>query len=442
MILIVGAGAVGSAIARDLAETNEVRVIDRDPDRIDALTGDLDVAGVAGDGRSLSVLEEAGLDRAEVVVASTDSDAANIMICNAATEFGDPDTVARVKDLDVYRTWQGTDGGLGVDAMVAVDVVTAETVARTLAVPGATAVESFADGTVEIAEFELDADAPIVGSSVADVDRSPSVTFTAIFRDEGLVIPDGDTVFRAGDRVVVMGGPHGVSGFAETVGAEELPNDEEVLVVGGDPLGYQIARALETRGINAEIVERDPDRVEQLRDELDDATVTEADAIRVGGFDPAILDDARVVVGATDDDTNYLLTRLARERGIERTAAVVRDLDVVELFERTTDGVVVHPQDSLAGEILGRLYDHGPESVGVFEHDDAEVFEIVVDADSVLTGQPLETAVDRLPARCVVGAVIRGGSLDVPRGNHIIQSGDRVFVFLETSAAPEIADLI
>lgn len=443
MILIIGAGDVGSNIASDLSETHDVTVVDKSADKVDTLSAELDVSGVAGDGRSVAVLEEAGINHADIVIASTDSDAANIMTANAANRSGDPHTIARVKNVGLFETWESIDGDLGVDTMLCIDVLAAEAVGRTIALPGALAVDTFADGLVEVAEFEIGDDTPVTGQSIQEADRYASLTFAAILRGEDVFIPDGETVIESGDRLVVIGSLNGVSRFAEDISSHPtLTAEDSIEIVGGDALGYQIAEQFEARGWSPHVVERDPERATQLKSRLGGSSVAEADIMEIGGFNPDYLLNADLVVGTVDDDTNYVLTQLAREFGVERTAAIVDDPAIVELFEETGLDVVVHPQEIISGEILRAVYGPGPEDVGVFDHDKAEVLELVVDTESVLTGSALGSAANKLPAGVVVGAIIRQGTLHPPRGNTIIQSGDRVIVFADAEVAEDVSDLV
>ncbi|WP_049922566.1 Trk system potassium transporter TrkA [Halopiger djelfimassiliensis] len=440
MILVIGAGDVGSNLVSDLEDSHEVTVVDRDPDRIDSLTARYDVTGVVGDGRSIATLREADIDRAEIVVASTDSDAANVMVCNAAKHSGDPYTIARVKEVGLFETWRSLEGGLGVDTMLCIDRLAAEAVARTIALPGALSVDTFAGGKVEVAEFEIGADTPITGRSVAEADRYASTTFVAVLRDDEVIIPTGETVIRQGDRVVAIGSLTSISQFAEAVSDQPaLESDANVVIVGGDELGYQIAQQFESRGWSPTIIERDPDQANRLATRLRSSSVTETDATNVGGFNPDVLSGADLAVGAVDDDTNYLLAQLATEFDVDRTAAVVDDPDVVELFEETGLDVIVHPEDSIVSETLRVIYGTGPEEVSVLEHDSAEVLEVVVDEESALTGKALQDATDQLPADIVIGAIVRNDQLQIPRGNRIIQAGDRVIVFVDASVAGEVA---
>ena len=442
-LLVVGAGDVGSNIVRDLTRTHTLTVVDRDPDRIEALTAQSDATGLVGDGRSLSTLREAGLDQADTVVACTDNDSTNVMVANAAKRATDAHTIARVKAVGLLRAWQSSEDGFGVDTMLCLDLLAARTLVQTLALPGADAVETFADDLAETAQFHIGEGTPVTGKTVAEADQYPSVTFAAIVRDDDVIVPDGETVIESGDSLVVIGSPSAVSRFGREVSERPAPTaDDDILVIGGDTLGYQIARLFEERELPVHVVERDSERVEWLANRLDDSDVVQADATDLEEFGFDRLPDADFVVSAVDDDTNYLTTRLARELGAARTATTVDNPDLLELFEEDGFDLFVHPQDIIAGEILKVVYRQRAETVSVLDHDNAEVLEIAVDAESILAGDSLGDVAQHLPDGFVVGAVVRGGTLRTPRGGTIIQTGDRVIAFVDADAASEVAEEI
>lgn len=439
-IIIVGAGDVGSNIARGLADSHNVGLVDREAERVEMLTSELSLSGVVGDGRSISTLREANISKADIVVASTDTDATNVMVCNAAKEANDPHTIARVKNVSLYRAWQSFDRGLGVDSMLCIDLLSAQSLVRSVVLPGAKAVDTFADGIAEVAEFEIGENTPVSDRTVVEADQYPSVTFAAIIRDEKLLIPKGETVIKTGDSLVVIGSTQGVSSFAKDVSDQPaLHPDDSIVIAGGGPLGYQVNQQFEERGFAPKVVERNPERVNWLANQLGFSNVVEGDATDVEGFARDHLTEADLLVGAVDDDTNYLLAKLARELGVTKTVEVVDNPELIELFESTGLDVIIHPKDIVAGEILQTIYEGGAEKVAVLEHDEAEVLEVVVDKESLLAGSSIQDVDRKLPDEFVVGAIIRNGTLRAPRGGTIIQTGDQVIAFMATDVADEIS---
>lgn len=234
-----------------------------------------------------------------------------------------------------------------------------------------------------------------------------------------------------------------MSRFAKDVADQPpLQPGDDIVIAGGNALGYEIARGFEERGFAPELVERDPERVAWLAYHLGGSTIEEADATDVEGFAREHLADADLLVGTVDDNTNYLLAQLARELGVTRTVEVVDDPDVIDLFEATGLDIVIHPQDIVASEILEPIYEGGAEKVAVLEHDEVEVLDTVVDEESLLAGSTIQGADSKLPEAFVVGAIIRGGTLRTPRGGTVMQTGDRVIAFMDADVAEEISSRI
>ena len=443
-VIVVGAGQVGESIASDLEESHEVVVVDRDGTRTDELTYSLDVLAVEGDGTSISTLEEAGIDDADMVIATTDDDETNIVVCSTAKALGDAFTVARIKRTEYLSTWERSEKAFGIDFMVCTNLLTAEAIVRVIGLPAARDVDPFAGGQVQMAEFEIGEQSPVSDRTVQEADRWDSLTFAAIVRDGAVEIPRGETVIEAGDRVVVIGSPGSVQEFARAVAPEESPGAaEEVAVVGGSEIGYQIARLLEERGFHPRLIERDPERARQLAEALPKTVVMESDATDVDFLEREHVGESDIVVAATDsDEKNLLIALLATRLGAERTVAVINTTEYVPLFEAVGVDVGISPREVVAEEITQFTRGGGTENVALIESDKAEVIEIEVDESSALAGRPIRDSVADLPSGIVIGAITRGRELVTPRGDTVVEPGDHVVLFAETDAAEAIGGRI
>ena len=439
-VIIVGAGQVGSSIAADLADTHDIVVVDRDGDRVDDLTYSLDVLTVEGDGTSLSALDEAGIDEADMVIASTDDDETNIVVCATAHAVSDAFTVARVKNTEYLRTWERSERAFGIDFMVCTNLLAAESIVRVVGIPAARDVDAFADGRVQMAEFEIPPGSPVRDQTVAEADRFEQLTFAAILRDDELEIARGDSVLHERDRVVVIGNPKAVREFATTIAPEEPPGTaEEVVIVGGSEIGYHVARLLGDRGFKPRLIERDGDRARQLAEDLPSAVVMENDATDMDFLEREHVGDADFVVAALDsDEKNLLVSLLARRLGVDRTVAIIDTTEYVELFETVGVDVGVNPREVVAEEITRFTRDGGAENVAIIESDRAEVLEVEIDGESVLAGRPIHESVADLPAGVVIGAITRDDRFVTPRGDTVLERGDHVVVFLDACVLDEV----
>ncbi|WP_251330350.1 Trk system potassium transporter TrkA [Haloplanus pelagicus] len=443
-IIVVGAGQVGSSIAADLAGAHDIVVVDRDGDRVEELTYSLDVLPVEGDGTSLSTLEEAGIDEADMVIASTDDDETNIVICGTARAVSDAFTVARVKNTEYLRTWERSERAFGIDFIVCTNLLAAEAIVRVVGIPAARDVDSFADGRVQMAEFEVPPGSSVTDHTVAEADRFDDLTFAAFLRDGEVEIARGDSVFREHDRVVVIGNPEAVQEFATIMAPQERPGTaEEVVVVGGSEIGYHVARLLGEQGFKPRLIERDPERARRLAEELPDAVVLESDATDADFLEREHVGDADLLVAALDsDEKNLLVSLLARRLGVDRTVAIIDTSEYVDLFETVGVDVGVNPREVVAEEITRFTRDGGAENVAIIESDRAEVLEVEVDDESVLADRPIHESVGELPDGVVIGAITRETDLITPRGETVIRPGDHVVAFLDACVADDVTPML
>ena len=438
-VIVVGAGEVGSNIADSLAEDHDVVVIDQDRERVEAITYSLDVLALKGDGTSLATLEEAGVGKADMVIASTDHDETNIVVCGTAKTVDDPFTIARVKKTDFLDTWNRSNTAFGVDFMVCTDLHTAEAIVRIAGLPGAHDVDTFANGLVHVAEFEVSHDSPIAGQTVYEADRFDSLTFAAIIRPGDIVVPRGDTIIQPEDNVVVIGSSESVRAFAGSLTPEPtLEQANEIVVVGGGEIGYQTARLFEREGLSPRLIERDRDRARDLAERLPETLVLESDATDIDFLVREHVDESDIVVAALDsDEKNLLISLLAKRIGVDRTVGVVEFGEYVDLFETVGVDVAINPRIVTAEEITRFTRKEHTENVAILESDRAEVLEIEVDRESVLFGNRIMDAMEDLPNGIVIGAITRDGELITPRGETVVELCDHVVVFVDTAVLEE-----
>ena len=440
-VVIIGAGEVGTSIAATLASEHDVVVVDSDAERAEQLTYELDVLTVAGDGTSLATLERANVADADIFLACTDDDRANLIACGTAKTVADPFTIARTKTVEFLRTWQRTERAFDVDFMVCSVLLTAETIVRIIGLPAAIDIDLFAGGLVHVAEFEIPAESPITGQTVVEADRFDSLTFVGLFRNGDLVLPTGATVIEPGDRAVVIGSPKSVQAFALDIDATATPSaTDDIVVVGGSDVGYHTARLLEERTLGATLIEADPERARQLAEELPETTVMEHDATDADFLKREHVDEADVLVAALDTDERNLLTAvLAKRIGVERVIAVVGNPKYVTLFEEIGIDVAVNPREVTAEEITRFSFESAAENLAVLENDQAEVLELELGAESDLVGRSIRALDEEISGEFVLGAVTRNRTLLTPRGDTELQVGDHIVAFAEPPVAAKLA---
>jgi trk system potassium uptake protein TrkA len=438
-VVIVGAGEVGTKIAEGLADSHDIAVIDINGSRVESLMYETDILGIEGDGTDLDTLKEANIKDADILIASTDDDQTNIVTCSTTTTVTDAFTISRVKSAKFLRTWERSSGAFGIDHMVATNLLAAQTIARVVGLPAAQDVELFADGLVQMAEFEISETSPVANMTVQEADRYESLTFAAILRDDSVIIPRGGTVLQPGDDVIVIGSPNSVHTFAHELEPDNGGTDN-ILVVGGSDIGYHTARLLQERGLKPRLVEQDHDRARELAEELSGTTVLESDATNRVFLEQEHIEDVDIVVTALDsDEKNLLAGLLAKRLGAERAVAVVDSGAYVDLFEEVGIDVAIDPRKTTAEEITRFTREQQAENVAIIESDRAEVLEIEIDEESVLAGRPIRESVADLPDGVVIGAITRNDTFVIPRGDTVIERGDHVVVFVDIESLEAVS---
>ena len=438
-IVIIGAGEVGESIAADLAADHEITIIDTRKQRAQELTYEYNVLAITGDGTDPATLDQASIADAEMVIASTDDDETNIVVCSTAAALSEAFTIARIKHTKYLHTWNRATRAFGVDDMVCTDLLAANSIVDVIGLPASIAVDSFANGSVQMAEFEISDACPVANKTVQDADQYDSLTFAAIIREGDVVIPTGETVIQDGDRLVVIGSAESVRSFSNALSPNHSSgNSEEVAIVGGSEVGYNVARLLGERGFKPRLIEQDAERAREIAEQLPRTTVMNSDATDIAFLEREHIGDADVVVSAVrSDEKNLLVSLLARRLGTDRTVAVIDTPSYVELFEAVGVDVAINPRDVVAEEITRLTQTGGAENLALIESDKAEVIEIEVTDSSVLANRPIRESAAELPDGVIIGAITRKRQFVTPRGDTEIYPGDHVVVFVDAEAIDE-----
>jgi trk system potassium uptake protein TrkA len=435
-IFIIGAGQVGVTIVEALHDDHELTVFDLDEQRLAAISQRYDIATVEGNGASRRVLTAAGIAEADLLIACTSRDESNIVAamiskaCSSRTT-----TVVRTTNPEYLEVWR--EGQLDVDFIVSSEVETAYAISRTIGVPAARQTDVFADGQVQMAEFDVtaNADPSILGSSLRAARLPPDSRVAAIIRGDKVVIPRGDETIKPGDRIVVIGSPQAAQAWGELI-APGTGKVRDVVIFGAGRAGMAVARLLLEQGIGVRLIEADRDRARYVAAELPDARVYNAT-----GFDPDFLERERIseaqvaVFAMRDDMKNHFAAALAKVHGAPFTVAVVHDSPSQEVFEYSGIDVTVNPRQITAEEIVRFAHDPRTQQVVMLEGDRFEVLDITTQRNSEYVGLKFKD----MPIRgAVIGAIVRDGQAVFPRSEDVLRPGDRVIVFTESQRVPEV----
>jgi trk system potassium uptake protein TrkA len=435
-IFVVGAGRVGSSIVEALHSEHEVVVIDLDPETLTPLSYRFDVTTMVGNGASRDTLQSAGIQSADLLIACTSRDEANIVAAMFSKKLSPRTvTIVRTENVEYVHAWR--ERQLDVDFVVCSELETAVAVSRIIGVPAARQTDVFGEGQVQVVEFDIEqgAGSEVVGRPLREADVPVDSKVAGIIRGPEIRVPSGEESIQPGDRIIVIGSPQAAHAWSSMIGGGESRVDD-VVVFGGDPIATQIARTLVNKGIGLRVVDPDPARARVLADELPQARVFNATATDADFLEREHIGQAEAAVFALGDDaSNHYAATFAKVHGVPFVIAIVYDSASPEVFERAGVDVTVDPRSVTAEEILRFARDPRTRQVAMLEGDRFEVLDITVRPESRLAGRRFR---DLPTTGSVIGAVVRGGKAMFPHGDDVLLPGDRAIIFTETARVPEV----
>ena len=436
-IIVIGAGQVGTTVVEALHDEHELTVVDTDGTRLAALASRFDVATFEGNGASRRVLQEVRIEDADLFIACTSRDEINIIASIFARALApNAKTVARTTEAEYLEVWH--ERQLDVDFIVSSELETAHAVSRLIGIPAARQTDVFADGQVQMVEFDVPTDAAgdtVVGLPLRDAQIPHDAKVAGIIRGDRVILPRGDVSIEPGDRVVVIGSPEAAREWSQLL-ARGKKRLGDVVIFGGGRVGVAVARMLLTQGSRVRVIEANRERALAVAEELPDARVFLATGLEPDFFDRERLGQAEAGVFAMRDDAkNHYAATLAKMKGIPFTVAVVHDAHSVEVLERAGLDVAVNPRLVTAEEMVRFAHDPRTQQVAMLEGDRFEVLDLVVRDASEYVGQPFRD----MPIRgALIGAIVRDGRAIFPHGDDVLEAGDRVIVFTEASRVPTV----
>ncbi|WP_018718086.1 Trk system potassium transporter TrkA [Arhodomonas aquaeolei] len=436
-IIILGAGQVGSTVAQNLAhEDNEITVVDVDPAVLQELQDRLDLRTVTGSATYPDVLARAGVDDADMIIAVTDSDEANMVACQVAdTLFNTPTKIARVRAVEYLSCPQlFSPDALPIDVIISPEQLVTQYVKRLIEHPGALQVLDFAGGKVRLVAVRAYYGGPLVGQELRTLrEHMPGVEarVAAIFRRGRAIIPEGDTVIEAGDEVFFVAARKNIRAIMSELRRLEKPV-KRLMLAGGGNIGTRLAQSLEGR-YQTKIIERNPQRCRLVSELLQKTIILRGDAADEDLLLEENIENTDVFCALTnDDEANILSAMLAKRLGARTVMALINRPAYVDLIQSSEDiDVAISPQHATIGSLLAHIRRGDVVNVYSLRRGAAEAIEAVAHGDansSSVVGRRIDEI--RLPRGTTIGAIVRSESVIMAHHDTVIESEDHVILFL------------
>ena len=445
-IIIVGAGEVGFHIASHLAlENKDVVLLDKDPDAIRRVSDHLDVQVVTGSGSSPVVLEEAGIQDAEIILAVTNSDETNLVACLVA-DIISPSTkkLARIRnaDFDNYHEIL-REQAPHIDTIINPDIEVVKTIHRMMSVPGAVDIGEFADGRLKFVGVNLEGDSKLAGARLLDLPAvigNARLLIAAVVRGDELIIPRGDYRLQSGDLVYFISEEDKLIETLSLFNKYDQPL-KRALIVGGGRIGFRLARLLEEHSIYCKIIERNPDRCTYLAERLNKSIVLCGDGSDQELLSEENIQDMDIVITLTqDEETNILASLLAKRMGARKAITRISKFSYFPLTDAIGIEQVVSPRLSAINTILQHIRKGKVLSAISIKGEQAEVIEAVALETSGIVEKPLRDI--SFPKGAMVAGIIHEEMIIIPTGDSVIQPDDRVIIFARKEAISKIEKIL
>lgn len=445
-VVIIGAGEVGFNVARHLVNENkDVVVIDKDHEAIRRVSDSIDVQVVNGSGSSPISLDEAGLKDAEILLAVTNSDEANLVACLVA-DILSPSTkkLARIRnaDFDQYHD-NFRKYAPHIDTLINPEIEVVKTIDRMMNMPGVVDVGEFADGRIKFIAILLDKDARLAGTrllELSSISEKQRPLIVAVIREEKLIIPGGNDRLLAGDLVYFICEEEKLLDTL-TVFDKHAEPVERVLIIGGGKIGIRLARFLDEKPVYTKIIEKNPDRCAKLAERLNKVVVLHGDGSDQELLKEENIQDIDVVVTLTgDEEINILASLLAKQMGARKTITKISKFSYFPLMSTIGIEQVISPRLSAINTILQHIRRGKVLSSISIKGEQAEFMEAVALETSDIVGKPLKDI--SFPKGALVAGIIRKKNFIVPTGDSIVNPNDMIIIFARKQAIPKVEKIL
>lgn len=449
-IIILGAGRVGESVAESLvSEKNDITVIDTNPQRLRELEDRLDLRGVPGNGIQPSVLEAAGANDCDMLIACAPLDETNLVCCKVAHDvFNIPTTIARIRSPEFQNEspLMGKEG-FAVDQVICPEESLTTYIRKLIEYPEALQVLEFAGGAVSLIAVRAVTGGPMVRHVISELPQlvpNVEMRFVAIYRSDELgvdrqVVCDGTTRIEPGDELFVLAATRDIRRVLDALRRRDEPV-RRVMIAGGGRVGLRLAREIEA-DCRVKLIETSATRCEYLSSQLkSDTLVLNGDSTDEDLLGDENVHDTDLFLALTsDDEDNIMACLLAKRMGARRVLALINRRAYADLVQGTQIDIALSPAQTVIGELLAYVRRGDVEAVYSLRRGAAEALEAVAHGDrksSKVVGRRIEEL--PLPAGAQIGALVRrvrdgdGGEPQVIMAHHdtVIESGDHVIVFV------------
>ncbi len=430
-IVIAGIGDVGYHLAKELSsESHDIIAIDKNQQRLSRIDSMVDILTITGSATSLKILKEAKTNEADLFVAVTSSEEANITAAILAKKIGANKTIARIANAEYLSNDSDVNfKELGIDFMIYPEELAAQETVNLIKRTAATDILEFEGGMLSVMGLKLDKNSPVIGKTLTEiVHEYPNIDFriVAIYRNFKTIIPSGKDRFLANDQVFVITKPEGIDMILKLAGKENLKFDN-IMILGGSKIGRRAAELLQ-KEMTIKLIESNEDKTLSLAEDLSDTLIIHGDGRDIDLLAQEGIIDVDAFIAVTDDaETNIISCLMAKHLGVKKAIALVDKADYVPLTQTIGLDSLINKKLIAATNILQFIRRGEVIAQTTLEGIDAQLFEYIAQSNSPITKKAVKDI--GFPKEAIIGGVIRGKESFIAVGNSQIKPNDKVVIF-------------
>lgn len=448
-IIIVGCGKVGATLAEQLdREGHDIIVIDNKASALESVTNFMDVMGIVGNGASFNVLQEADIDKADLLIAVTGSDELNLLCCLIGRKAGKCHTIARVRNPQYNDEIEFIKEEMGLSMTINPELETATEMAALINLPSAIEIDTFAKGKVELLKFQVPENSILSNMKVMNLSAKlhSNVLVCIVERDDQVFIPSGSSELHANDVISIVASHKNAIHFFQKAGI--FANiSKNVMLIGGSTLTVYLAKKLASSDIKVTIIEQSMERCEELSDLLPDAKIINANATEKNILLEEGIESSGAFASLTNyDEENILLSLYAKKLSKAKIFTKITRMTYDDIVAELPLEIIINPKlvtaDRIIQHIRAMQNSKGShvETLYKLSNDKVEALEFYVRSNAKLIGVPLEKL--NLKPDLLVSCINRKGKIIIPNGQDHIEVGDTVIIVTTNQGLNDLNDIL
>ncbi len=429
-IIIAGAGELGLHLAKLLAiEEQDIALIDHDEGVLEYAANHLDVNMIKGTSTSIKTLEEADVEKADLLIAVTSIEETNFTTAILGRRLGAKRTVARISNIEYLNQRERLNlKEVGIDEIISPESLAAREIKRLLKQSALTDTFEFEKGILSLIGITIDEGSKLLGKTLinsAYLNPDQNFTTVAILRENETIIPHGENKFKLNDHAYFIAEKDGIDRVMDLAGKERITL-KNLMILGGSKIGINTTKQL-SKKYKIKLIERNREKCFQLAEELGDAMIINGDGRDLDLLKEEGIDRMDAFIALTgNSETNIISALVAKDAGVKKTIALVENMDYIHLSQSIGVDTLINKKLIAANFIFRYIRKGEVINITSIHGVDAEVLEFEVKENSRILKNELRNL--DFPKTAIVGGVIRKSCGYTVRGDFTFQPKDRVVV--------------